>query len=152
MVYTLSDYMDYLIIINMELSDLRDINGNGCMSFKEIYYLSKRWDDYGFMSTQFTLTLSYKIRQYQKYLDTKKNKAEACKYIWCGLKVIFYIDPCSAMLEFLIDDIRNILALGDKGFNEEFKKKRDNELLGYKDPDEHQAKLIREIKDLLNQA
>ena len=55
------------------------------------------------------------------------------------------------MTEILVDDIRLILALGDREFNEEFKKMRDYELLNFRNPDEYQAKVIREINDLLNQ-
>lgn len=45
----------------MELAKVRRIYGNGCLSFKYIYFKSKRCDDYIYLSTGLTLILSYRF-------------------------------------------------------------------------------------------
>jgi hypothetical protein len=135
----------------MEIQLLRRTNGDGRISFKEMSKKSKKYDDYEFLSTQRTINLCYALWLDRRFLDTKEDREIACRYLWCGIKVAFYLDPSSDTLEAIFRYLRKILTIGNREFNKQFKDMRDYEILNYKDPFEDQANVIATLNDLLNQ-
>jgi hypothetical protein len=115
-----------------------NVNGDGCLSFREIYSRSKKEDD--------TANLGLHMRHYNKFLDTKENKLRACKLLWCGIKIGFYLNPNSIYLTRSVRGLETIINMRDPEFNQEFKRWRDSELLNYKNPDETQAEIIKKLK------
>ena len=135
----------------MEIRLCRMANGDGRLSFKEISRKSKKYDDHEFLSTQHTISLCYALLLDRRFLDTKEDREIACRYLWCGIKVAFYLNPSSNYIEHISYYLRKIFTLGNREFNKQFKDMRDYEILNYKDPFEDQANVIATLNDLLNQ-
>lgn len=124
----------------MNLPPYINVNGEGCLCFKEIYNRSKKEDDCETLSTSYTDKLGFVMWKGRKFLDTKENRVRACKLLWCGIKVSFYLNPNTSRLRLAVKNVGAVLNIRDPEFNYEFVRWRDSELLNYKHPNEFRLK------------
>lgn len=125
------------------------LNEVSCISFKEIYGRSKKFEDYESLSTIYSRRFCRVIVGNKLYVGSTEDKTKACIYLWCAIKAGFYLTPGWPLVKGLIYEIEHMFEFSDKEFVDIFIKTRDDELLNYKNPSLLQSELLNMIKDLL---
>lgn len=127
------------------------------LSCQEIYYGSKKYDDFERISSlhyhvHLLSAIGLDSNRKDKVIPIRKNRTEICQKIWRGSKVSFLLNPSSKDFTIYLKAVIILLKLRIKEVNDEFIRCQDLEVLDYPNPDPFQINRLHEIDQILRLA